>query len=160
MIQAVIDRLVVAWSHQTPRDQRALRWGFGAATLLAVLALVVARVDSHQQQRARIADKSQQLIALQQGLVVGSGTSSQPRDAAGWASALAQALGANALPVEVSALPGEAWQANLSEVRLEQIIALERQLARRGMTIARYRLDAGVTPGTVSAQLEWRRRLP
>ena len=138
----------------TERDQRALRLGALAIAILAVIYIILWRVETHQARRAALTELSQQLVAMETRVTATTAPASSAISVNDVALRLQQALEESALDAQLATRDG-AWSVELETAPLNAVIALDRRLTRDGLSISQYRLERADTPGFVTGRLEW-----
>ncbi|MFZ9994049.1 MAG: type II secretion system protein GspM [Steroidobacteraceae bacterium] len=138
----------------TERDQRALRLGAWAIGILAVLYVILWRVETHQVRRAQLTELSQQLVAMESRATATTArapSAIQPSDVG---LRLQRALEESALDAQLVSLDG-AWSVEFETAPMNAVIALDRRLTRDGLSISQYRLEQADSPGFVTGRVEW-----
>jgi type II secretory pathway component PulM len=129
----------------TERDQRALRLGAWAIGILAVLYVILWRVETHQVRRAQLTELSQQLVAMESRATATTArapSAIQPSDVG---LRLQRALEESALDAQLV----------FETAPMNAVIALDRRLTRDGLSISQYRLEQADSPGFVTGRVEW-----
>lgn len=143
----------------TERDQRALRLGALAIAILAVIYIILWRVETHQARRAELTELSQQLVAMETRVTATSSRVPSAMSVNDVALRLQQALEESALDAQLATLDGT-WSVELETAPLNAVIALDRRLTRDGLSISHYRLEQADSPGFVTGRLEWQAGSP
>jgi type II secretory pathway component PulM len=138
----------------TERDQRALRLGAWAIGILAVLYVILWRVETHQARRAQLTELSQQLVAMETRATATSARTPSAMSPTDVALRLQQALEESALDAQLVSLDG-AWSVELESAPINAVISLDRRLTRDGLSVSQYRLEQASSPGFVTGRLEW-----
>jgi type II secretory pathway component PulM len=139
----------------TERDQRALRLGAIALSVLALVYVVIWRLDAYQARRAYHAELSQQIALMESRASSLPSRTMNLSDPRTLEPRLREALRTLSAPAELIRDNDNRWYADIDGASLASVVELERALSREGLSIAHYRLRPGDASGHVTGRVEW-----
>lgn len=139
----------------TERDKRALRLGAIVLSGLALIYVVIWRLDAHQARHASQKELSQQISMMESRASSLPSRTMNLSDPDALESRLREALRLLSTPAELIRVNDNRWYADIQGASLASVVELERALSREGLSIAQYRLQPGDVSGHVTGRLEW-----